>query len=235
MMLGVKDVAQLLSVSEKTVYRWISKKEIPVYRIGDTYRFNRIELMEWTTAKKIRISHTIFDGEDITSTVVPSLSEGIASGGIYYHVMGTVKEDVLQSIVKLMNLPDEVDRDYLLEALIARENLGSTAVGNGIAIPHIRNPIVFNIDKPIISLCFLEEGMDFKALDGKPVDTFFTIIAGSVKSHLALLSKLNYALYSLEFRDAINPASNRQKILDTVSNFEASLESAGDGSAEEDA
>ncbi len=223
MMIDVKEVAKLLSVSEKTVYRWISKKEIPVYKIGDTYRFNRVELMEWTTANKINVSHKIFEENENSSNTVTKLSDSLELGGIYYHVNGNDKKSVLKSIVSLMNLPDDIDREFLLEALIARENLGTTAIGNGIAIPHVRDNIIFHIEKPIISLCFLEKPIDFESLDNKPVDAIFTIISTSVRTHLSILSRLTYALNTPYIRDIIKSSSNRQEIINIIAEFDTKI------------
>ena len=61
--------------------------------------------------------------------------------------------------VELMPLPEKVDRQFLLQVLVARESLGSTAVGKGIALPHVRNPVVMHIDRPMITLCFLENAV----------------------------------------------------------------------------
>jgi len=222
MMLTVKDVAEFLSVSEKTVYRWISQKDIPAYKLGETYRFNKVELLEWATSKRIKVSYKIFDDEK-TDAEPYTLSKVIESGGIYYHVAGDTKEAILESIVKIMNLPDDIDREFLLEALMARESLGSTAIGDGLAIPHVRNPIIFHIEKPIISLCFLENSIDFDALDKKPVDTIFTIISPSIKIHLNILSKLSFFLRTPEFRAAIKSTSSRLNILDAIMNFEKNI------------
>ena len=70
---------------------------------------------------------------------------------------------------------------------MARESLGSTGIGDGIAIPHVRNPIVMHIPRPTITLCFLEHPIDFGALDGQPVHTLFTIVSPTVRAHLHLL------------------------------------------------
>ncbi|MBN2804152.1 MAG: PTS sugar transporter subunit IIA [Deltaproteobacteria bacterium] len=195
MMLGVKDVARLLCVSEKTIYRWISKNDIPVYKLNEIYRFNKLELMEWATSKKLNVSYEIFDYNNNEPVNRISISDLVSAGGIYYHVSGKTKENVLRSIVNLMNIPDDIDRDYLFNSLMARENLGSTAIGEGVAIPHVRNPIVLHINRPVVSICFLDEPMDFNALDGKPVDTVFTILSNSIKVHLSILSKISFILH----------------------------------------
>lgn len=224
-MLDVKDVAKLLTVSEKTVYRWIGKNEIPAYKIGESYRFNRVELLEWATAHRIKVSYRIFDEALETGGTMPSLTEALASGGIHYRIPGIDKSSVLASIVDIIHLPEDIDKDFLLGALLARENLGTTAIGDGIAIPHVRNPIIFHVSKPILALCFLEQPIDFDALDGKPVDTVFTIVTHTVRSHLHLLSRLSYALHQPRIREIINGSSSRQEILDTLAGYEATLRS----------
>jgi PTS system nitrogen regulatory IIA component len=226
-MLDVKEVARLLSVSEKTVYRWITKNEIPAYKIGQTYRFNRVELLEWATAQRIKVSFDIFAEAVDSDEPLPAITESLNEGGIHYRIEGNDRESVLRAIVSIMHLPDDVDKDFLLGALLARENLGTTAIGNGIAIPHVRNPIIFHVNKPIVALCFLEEPIDFGALDGKPVNTVFAIVTHTVRSHLHVLSRLSFALHQPEVRRCIAPGSSRQEIMDVL----AALEERIDGNA----
>ena len=89
----------------------------------------------------------------------------------------------------------------------------------------MRNPIIFHVSKPILALCFLEQPIDFDALDGKPVDTVFAIVTHTVRSHLHLLSRLSYALHQPDIRRIINGSSSRQAILDTLAGYEAALKS----------
>ena len=223
MMIGLKEVAQMLAVSEKTIYRWIAKKEIPAYKIGEGYRFNRVELLEWATAKKIKVSYKIFDEPFENDDEMPSLSESLNAGGIHYRIPGADIESVLKSIVNIMHLPDDVDKEFLIGALMARENLGTTAIGGGIAIPHVRNPIIFHVKKPVLALCFLEQAIDFNALDGKAVDTVFTIITHTVRSHLHILSRLSYALHQPSVRGVLTGTASRQEIFDALAGFENTL------------
>ena len=87
-----------------------------------------------------------------------------------------------------------MDQDFLLRVLLAREALESTGIGDGIAIPHVRNPVVLHVSRPMITLCFLEQAVDYGALDGKPVNTVFSLISPTVRAHLRLLSRLSFAL-----------------------------------------
>ena len=88
MQLTVRNIAKLLSVSEKTIYRWAKRGEIPVYRFGDQYRFNRFEILEWATTRKMDVAQDIVLGEEVEETPLPSLAEAIQNGGIFYRVGG---------------------------------------------------------------------------------------------------------------------------------------------------
>ena len=220
MQLTVSDVAKLLFVSEKTVYRWINQGNLPAYRVNHQYRFNRAELLEWATAQKINFSPAIFEETEAQSTPMPRLTEALRSGGIHYRVGGTHRESVLHSIVETMALPESVDREFLYQVLLAREAMGSTAVGDGIAIPHVRNPIVLRVTQPTISLCFLEKPVDFGALDGQPVHTLFSLISPSVRAHLHLLSRMAYALRDQQCKDVILRQGSRDEIFNELNRVE---------------
>jgi PTS system nitrogen regulatory IIA component len=114
--------------------------------------------------------------------------------------------------VNLMRLPDEVDRNFLLRVLVARETLGSTGIGEGIAIPHVRNPIVLHVPRPSVTLCFLEQSIDFGALDGKPVRVLFAVISPTIRAHLYLMSRLGFALRATDFKNAILEEASREDV-----------------------
>lgn len=223
MQLTVRDISKLLNISERTIYRWIKEKSIPAYKIHDQYRFNRSEIMDWATANKIGVSHEIFKEPDGDQSPPPRLSEAMSKGGIHYRVGGRDKEAVLRSVVGLLPLPDDVNREFLLRVFLAREELGSTGIGDGIAIPHARNPVVFNVPDSIISLCFLEEPIDFGAIDGKPVNCLFTLITPTARVHLQALSQLAYALKDPAVKEAIQKQSSRETILGEIRRVEDGL------------
>ncbi len=210
MKLKVKDAAELLQVSEKTIYRWISQEKLPMHQVSGQYRFNRAELLEWATVKRVPVSPRLMEEQE--DAFIPSLEEALRSGGIYYRVEGNDKESVLRSVVDILSLPEEVDREFLFQVLLARESLGSTAVGDGIAIPHVRNPITLHVTRPLMALCFLETPIDFHAIDGKPVHTLFTIVSPTIKAHLNLLSKLSFGLRTPAFASVIAGVGTREEI-----------------------
>ena len=218
MKLRVKDAADLLHVSEKTIYRWISLAKIPFHRVSSQYRFNRSELLEWATANRMPVSPRIM--EEPEDAVIPPLAEALQTGGIHHHVEGRNKAEVLSSVVNILALPQAVDRHFLHQVLLARESLGSTAIGDGIAIPHARNPIALHVARPLVALCFLEHPIDFGAIDGRPVHTLFTIVSPTIKAHLNLLSKLSFGLRASVFADAVNRIGSRDEILQAATQLD---------------
>jgi len=223
MQLSVKEAATILSVSEKTIYRWIKQQVIPAYQINEQFRFNRSELLEWATSRRIKVHPDIFKETESSATPLPSLCEALKSGGIFYRVGGNDSASVLRSVVDVLKLQDEVDREFLFEVLMGRETLGSTGIGDGIAIPHVRNPVVLHVNKPTVTLCFLESPIDFKAIDAKPVNILFTLISPTARAHLHLLSRLGYVLHSAEFKEALHRQAPREEIMTRLETAEASL------------
>ena len=224
MQLSVREVAVLLQVSEKTVYRWIKDGTIPGYKVNEQYRFHRAEILEWATANKIRVSADILDEGSVE---VPSLSEALRAGGVVYRLGGVDKTAVLRALVEALRLPEEVDRELLFRVLAAREAMASTAIGEGVAIPHVRNPIVLHVPRPIVTLCFLERPVDFGALDGQPVHCLFSLVSPTVRAHLQLLSRLAFALSDPGFKAVIHAQAMREAIFAELARIEAGLGAKG--------
>lgn len=213
MELDIKAAAALMGVSEKKVYRWIRDQGLPAHRINEQYHFNRAELLEWATAQGVLVPSKMFAPDDLSSAAPAGLAAALAAGGIHYHVAAADKQAALAAAIGRMPLPADVDRDLLLDIILARESLGSTGLGDGIAIPHVRNPIVMHIPQPLVSLCFLETPVAFDAVDGQPVHTLFTMVCPAIKSHLHLLARLAYALRHADFAGAIRQRAPQAAIL----------------------
>ena len=223
MELRVRDVAKLFAVAEKKIYNWIEEKKLPASEINGQYRFNRSELLEWATAHQIPLSGKIFAEPANGGTPLSGLADALEAGGIHHNVGGTDSESVLQAIVNTMPLPDDADREMLLDVLLAREALGSTGVGDGIAIPHVRSPVVVHVPRAMISLCFLTNPIDFDAIDGKPVNAMFSFISPTIRVHLHLLSRLAFGLQDIGFKAAVLRQASAEEILQEARRVEGGL------------
>jgi PTS system nitrogen regulatory IIA component len=223
MLLTLRDVAELFKVPEATVYEWVASRGLPTQRIKRQYRFSRDELLEWATRNDVPVPPGLVTQSETQPGGAPGVAEALAQGGIHYGVGGVDRRGALAAVVALLPLPDEIERGALLEVLVAREELASTGIGNGIAIPHVRTPIVLDIKSALISLCFLAQPIEFGALDGQPVRCLFTLVSPTVRVHLQLLSRLAFVLQAPTFRAALQREATPDSLLAEIRRAEAEL------------
>jgi PTS system nitrogen regulatory IIA component len=219
----IKSTAKMFNVPESTVYKWMEHSDLPSVRVQGRYRFNKTELLEWATAHGIPVSAEFAaSGPDHAGTGA-LIFNAVKTGGIFYDVAGKKMESVLKTAVKKMRLPGATDRKFLLDMLLAREALGSTGIGDGVAIPHPRTPIVLNVDRPVVTILFLADPVDFGAVDGKPVHTLFLMISPTVQIHLQLLSRLAFLLHQPALKKRLRNRDSEELILDEILRLETAF------------
>jgi PTS system nitrogen regulatory IIA component len=214
--LTIREAASYLRVDEATVRRWIQRRELPVHRVNERLHLNAIELWEWATEHGIPVSRTLLQQAQRQPEQVPPLSALLVAGGIHHDVDGRDRAGVLREIVARLPLPEEIDREFLATTLEAREAMGSTGIGDGIAIPHVRNPILLHVAAPFVTLCLLRHPVEFGALDGLPVHALFTVISTNVPGHLRMLGQLGFVLHDEELRRLLKSRANGPDILARV-------------------
>ena len=222
MFLKVTALAAAIGVDEKTVLGWIRNKGLPAHKQDDRYLINRVDLLEWATTHDVTIPPDIFDAANDSGHLM-TVSEALQKGGIFYDLSGDTPESALREVVSRLPLPPTLDPEFLLQTLLAREALGSTALGNGIAIPHVRNPIVGQAGESAISLCFLRHPIDFDAVDGKPVTILFTLVTPNVKAHLNLLAKLAFLLHDQGIQERLHRPGSEAEIMAAIRALEETI------------
>jgi PTS system nitrogen regulatory IIA component len=222
MQLDVRDAARFLGVDEGTLHRWIRRGEIRARKVHDQYRLDRIDLLEFASNRGIPVSPEML-AETGGRPPVTRLADAVRQGGVHRDVGGSDKASVLRAVVERLRLPPEVDREFLEQMLLARERLGSTGLGNGIAFPHARNPIVLRVPAPSVAVCYLASPVEFEALDGKPVHTLFTLISPSVRVHLHLLAVLAAALRDQGVLAAIAERAGEERVVAELDRVERRL------------
>jgi nitrogen PTS system EIIA component len=219
--LTVRQAATYFGVDDQTVRRWIADRELPVHRANERLHLNAIEVWEWAIAHGVPVSRRLLDDARRTPDQVPPLSELLERGGIHRDLPGGgEKSAVLAGIVARLPLPAEVDREFLLTVLEAREAMGSTGIGDGIAIPHVRNPILLHVKRPFVSLFLLDRPVDFEAIDEKPVHALFVVVAPSVPVHLRALAHLGHVLRDPALRRLLAERSAADRIMCRIEELE---------------
>ena len=200
MQISVREAARHLGVSEATVRQWIRRRGLPAHHVDERLHLNAIEVWEWAMENGVAASRSLLDQARGDAADVPPLAELLEQGGVHYDVPGADRTSVLREVVARLPLPPDADREFLLTVLEAREMMGSTGVGDGIAIPHVRNPILLHVAQPSVTLCLLRQPVEFGALDGVPVHALFTVVSPSVPAHLRILAQLGFVLRDPDFR-----------------------------------
>ena len=221
MQLTLRQAAGYLGVNEATARRWIGERGLPVHEADERVYLNAVELWEWATEHGIAVSRRLLEHARRAPDVVPPLADLLRSGGIFYDIEAAGKGDLLREFVARLPLPPAQDRATLLAVLEAREAMGSTGIGDGIAIPHVRNPVVLHVDAPFVTLCLLRQPVDFDAIDGKPVDSLFLVVSPTVPVHLRILAELGFVLRDAQLRRLLRRRASAGEILDRVRTLEA--------------
>lgn len=217
MYLSVADVASLFGVPERDVYQWIHDDGLPVERVDGTFRVDRVELLEWATLRRRQVSPALFRLSAVDQQDDPArLDRALAAGTVLRDLKATSKEQLLAQMVAEVPLSEAISRPTLVELLLAREALGTTAVGDGIAIPHPRFPLLLPQVQPSVSVAFLDEPIDYGAADAQRVHTLFLLVTPTMSLHLELLSRLASALTDPMFRAVVAMQPTGRELIDAA-------------------
>jgi nitrogen PTS system EIIA component len=220
----VRQAAAIFDVSESRIHRWIRDDGLPSRLVNGNQYFNRTELLEWATVRRVKFDPDLFRDPEGVPTTGEGLVEALSIGGIITDLSGSDKAEVFQKVVERMRLPEGFDRSVLAQLLLARESAGSTAVGGGIAIPHPRHPVVLPVGSPMLTLCLLEQPVQFGAPDRQPVDTLFVLVSPTIRAHLRMLARIACVLRDETFRAVLKRRGGADEILQDVRRAEAAFD-----------
>ncbi len=183
MSLSVKEVAELLSIKEDTIHTWVVGGRIPYHRVGGEICFFSNELRDWAVSaghkvKKEFKAHVSHDKG--------SLADAVRCGGIFYNPSGSTPEELIITLMNLIRLPEEADRETVMNKVLERERMGSTAIGSGIAVPHMHQSLG-SLEHPIVVCGLLRQPVNWH---GVPVSVIFLPCCPNMRVHLNLLMKI---------------------------------------------
>ena len=144
------------------------------------------------------------------------LADLIHKGGVFYSVEGDTPENIYKNVTDLMNLPETINKDAVYEALCAREKIMSTAVGNGVALPHARTPILKDEDDQRISVVYLKKPIDMRAPDGIKVHVMFVLLTQNPQTHLQILSSLAGLFQNQNFKNLLEKHANEEELIEAI-------------------
>jgi PTS system nitrogen regulatory IIA component len=199
--LTIEDVAKYLRVSERTVYDWAQKGEIPSGKIGTAWRFKKSEIEKW-------VNDRLSGNKLLPQNGAIHLETIVSPDRIVFLDFSTKRDALLALAANLSRSPQIKNSQELAAEIIKREELMSTAIGRGIAIPHVRLPSVTDL---VVSVGISRTDIiDFQALDDEPVRLLF-MIAAAYNQHAYYLQTLSYfsaRLKNRELRSALLSAKS---------------------------
>jgi len=228
MKLTIEETARCLDLPVRKLERWISQGRIPIRKDGRTCVFSEAALEKWAGAHHLsfRISGDAPEKEKGPSNPprTDSLLAAMKRGGVSYDIEGDDVESVLK--VSTMGLPQlsDASKTTLHQRLLEREQLMSTGIGKGVAIPHPRTPLKEMGDESILATFFLRNPVDFGSIDDKPVFVLFILLSPSTKEHLNLLSRLAFCVRDDGFVSFLKTAPNAEALFSRIEGFEKQLD-----------
>lgn len=149
----------------------------------------------------------------------------LCADAVTAELKATTKKELIEEMVNMMvdaGAFEKKSKVKIIDVLMAREALGSTAIGQGIAIPHGKTDCV---DKLVAGLGISKRGIDFDALDGEPAHIFFLLAApiDSAGPHLKALARVSRLLKDKYFRESLRAVKDKKDIIELVSREDAQL------------
>lgn len=213
----IKDVSVLLIKTEKEIQSLIKENEIPFQKINDNFFFNKQQIVEWALVRSIPIN--ISNHKNMSEYQIKALNTILDKNSFCYDCALT-EDSYLEQMLNLVHLDANVDKSIIIQLLKNRESLMSTAIGNGISLPHPRIPLMVGRN-PLINFFFPQKPLDLKSIDGKPVHTIILLISQTIKQHLGLLAHLTFLLSQETFRAALEKRLGSQELLDIITHIES--------------
>jgi PTS system nitrogen regulatory IIA component len=194
----IEEVAQYLRVSERTVYDWAQKGQLPGGKLGTTWRFKRFDIESWVNRK---LNASTAEG-DVSKAA--GLLPSILSSERVVFIEGEGKENALKTLCAVLATSEMVpDEEELSTAIFRREELMSTGIGFGIGVPHVRLDGVKDL---VMALGVAREPLaDYESLDKTPIQIVCMVAAGSAQhpQYIRALSAISKRLKAESVREAI--------------------------------
>lgn len=191
--LKLEELASLLNITEEVVNDLVLTERIPHYKISSEYRFGIEEVENWILNNQEFLNTVNQKKEIITSSKEGffkySLFRAIYKGNFFCNVDFQSKEEVFLFVCNYLSQQFPLDANVLFELLLDREELMTTGLGRGFALPHTRD-CCLNTNYDIVVAVRLKNPIEYHALDSLPVTDLFFLFSANNKSHLNLVNKI---------------------------------------------
>jgi excisionase family DNA binding protein len=222
--LTLLEIARYLKVSRKTIFRMLRDGRLSGFKVGKQWRFLKPVVDDWVTNKMQVLPEKNLIHVAATARKDIPLSRLIGEERIVPDLRPGSKSDILKQLITPLERLGLIDdpADYL-DKLLAREKMISTAVGHGVAFPHLRHPALNPVREHCIVLGICPAGTSFKALDGKKTHLFALLSTPSEIVHLQLLAKASLLFRKPSVMRRLIAAKTRSQVLEIIENVDVTI------------
>jgi PTS system nitrogen regulatory IIA component len=208
--LTIDEVAQYLRVSERTVYEWAQKGDIPCGKIGTVWRFKKADIEKWVNERLTT------KNKPVSVECEVKVKNILSPDRIVFLNRPTKHDALIELSENLATAPQIKNQQELTDEILKREELMSTAIGRGIAIPHVRlssvTDLVMSVGVSKIDI------IDFQTIDDVPV-RILIMIAAAYNQHSYYLQTLSFfsaRLKNQELREALLSAKTTLNVFNSL-------------------
>lgn len=216
--LTIRQLADYLMVSEKTVYRMLDRNQLPAMRVGAQWRFRRQDIDAWLADEVRRGGSSALDG-DSEIAIAPLLTPE----NVWLAVAPDSRDELFGFLVNEAALDAHVDRDLLLLSIREREEICSTAIVTAAAFPHPVDPRPFRFSRKRVLLAVLRAPLDFRDPHGHKPRVVAAILARSIQGQLLALSRAIKLFADATLIDGLTSAQTAEEAIRLVAGAEKGL------------
>lgn len=228
----VDGLARYLHLTPDQVVRMAERGNVPARRLGGQWRFSEAEIHHWLEqrigaadeADLLKVENVLRRKALPEENEFGSVRDLLSQESIAIPLSARTKNSVIHSMLELaMQTGHLWDKDKMLEAVKARENLHPTALDNGVALLHPRRPMAQILAQPLLALGITSHGLPFGESNGQLTDIFFLICSTDDAQHLRILARLSRLIASDGFLTELRSAAERYMVLEIVERYEDQL------------
>jgi nitrogen PTS system EIIA component len=224
MYLNIIQLAESFGVEESVVENWVRKDGLPAIEDRNRFLFDRNQVVDWAAARGLAAKAGFLAAVRPASATNCRLEPLLCAGGIWRDVPAAKVGEVMETIVAKLPGATPPIRQLLAQRLRQAGGISWAAVGNGLALPHLRTPIALGRDAGAFAILMLREALLLTepAPDDVPVTRLLFFIAPSPRAHLELLSLLSSALLRGGFQKPVMDGASDEQIFSALIAAEAS-------------
>jgi excisionase family DNA binding protein len=228
-LMTVRQLAAYLSVNERTVLKLVAEGAVPGVKVGNQWRFRKAMIDTWLDDQMLGVMPRYLDAPRLEGP--PQNLLELAQCFVPEHIIRSLEARTKTTVVEELaarahQLGLVRDKTWFVGALIERENVMPSAVGNGVAFLHTLRRNSEQVVRPFMVLGRSQEGIDFDALDGNRTHLFFVLGLKYDELHLPWLHKLSHMLAQGHALEAVLMAPDAETIFKVLADAERSLEPA---------